>query len=177
LEGRVLIKETGAGMSPETLNQLKTISARYIDVSGAGGTSWTKVEMHRAADSQLKQIGRTFSDWGVPTAFSIIAARKILDDKACLIASGGIFTGLDVARAIAAGADMAGFARTALLAFLAEGTEGAIELIDRIKQELVRAMLLTGCKNIAMLREAPRVYTAELKNWLEAYDWFGGKRN
>ena len=176
-KGRVLVKETGAGMSPETLSQLKTIGAQYIDVSGAGGTSWTKVEMHRAPDNQLKQIGRTFADWGVPTAFSIISARNILKDKACLIASGGIFSGLDVARAIAAGADLAGFARTALLAFLAEGTEGAIGLIERIKKELVRAMLLTGSKNIRTLREVPRVYTAELRNWLEAYDLFGGKRN
>jgi isopentenyl-diphosphate delta-isomerase len=177
LEGRVLVKETGAGISPEILTRLSEAGVQYIDVSGAGGTSWTKVEMHRAASSELHQLAAAFSDWGIPTAFCVIAARRILKDKACIIASGGITSGLDIARSIAAGADIGGFARQALLAFLNSEIIGVTTLIERFKKELKTAMLLTGCKNISDLKKAPRIYKGELVEWLEAYGWSQGERN
>ena len=175
LDGKVLVKETGAGMSVETLRQLKAIGVPYVDVSGAGGTSWTKVEAYRATDPSLQQLGEAFADWGVPTAFSLIIARRILDNNCCLIGSGGILSGLDAARAIVAGADIAGFARPALLAFLDNDVDGVSSLIDGYIKELRTAMLLTGAKNIPALKRVSRVYTGELRAWLESHDWLGGE--
>lgn len=175
LDGKVLVKETGAGMSPRTLKQLKSIGVKYIDVSGAGGTSWTKVEAHRATDERLQKLGLAFADWGVPTAFSIIAARKIMGDDIHLIGSGGVTSGLAAARAIAAGADIAGFARPALLAFMQGGVEGVSALIDSFKEELKTAMLLTGSKDITTLKKAPRAYKGELRDLLDNYGWFEGE--
>lgn len=171
LKGRALVKETGAGLSPETLRRLKSIGVRYIDVSGAGGTSWTKVETYRDSNSELCQLGETLADWGLPTAFCIIAAKKILDDDTCIIASGGIKSGLDVARAIAAGSDIAGFARQVLLSYIKDKDNGVVALIEQIKKELKTTMLLTDCKNIDALKKAPRIYTGQLRHWLSAYGW------
>lgn len=171
LEGRVVVKETGTGMSPETLEKLAGIGVPYIDVSGAGGTSWTKVEMYRASDTLLRRMGKTFADWGIPTAFSVMAARKIVNEKTCVIASGGIISGLDAARAVAAGADMIGFARSVLLPFLDGGTEHASEHVDGIINELRTAMLLTGAVNLKALQKVPRVYTGQLAEWLRTCGW------
>ena len=178
MHGRVLIKETGAGLSPQTAEKLKSLGVRYVDISGAGGTSWTKVEMYRANQGVLRRIGGTFSNWGIPTAFSVIAARKVCGDQTRIIASGGIENGLDAARAIAIGADIAGFARSVLVSFLDGGTDGASEYIDRIKQELRIAMLLTGSVNVEQLSTAPHVCTGKLREWLQYYGWSEGiKRN
>ncbi len=177
LKGHVLVKETGAGMSPQTIRKLDSIGVRYIDVSGLGGTSWTKVEMYRANTDLLRHIGETFADWGVPTAVSVIAARNICSRKTAIIASGGIENGLDVARAIAAGADMAGFARPILLSFLDGGVDAACGAIERIKEELRIAMLLTDTRSLFALAEAPRVYTGRLREWLIHYGWLEGKGN
>ncbi|MCP4631737.1 MAG: type 2 isopentenyl-diphosphate Delta-isomerase [candidate division Zixibacteria bacterium] len=171
LDGKVLVKETGAGLSPEVLNKLNKIGVSYIDISGAGGTSWTKVEKYRASDYRLRRSGETFSDWGIPTAFSLIAARKIFGEKGCIISSGGIYTGLDAARSIAAGADIAGFARSVLMPFLEGGIEKAIEFIECLIHELKVSMLLTGATDATKLHNIPRIYTGELLQWLEAYGW------
>jgi len=171
LEGRVVVKETGAGLSPQCLQKLCSLGVKYIDVSGAGGTSWTKVEMHRAEDELLKRSGQTFADWGLPTAFCVVAARKICNSETIVIASGGILNGLDAARAIALGADMVGFARPALLAFLNGGEDGVGRLIDIFKNELRMAMLLTGAGDLRMLRKIPRLYGGRLRELLDAYGW------
>ena len=174
-DGRVLVKETGTGLSPRALKQLDSIGVRYVDVSGAGGTSWTKVEAYRAENSNLKKLGEAFADWGVPTAFSIIAARKLMNPNAFIIGSGGVLNGIDAARCIVAGADIAGFARPALLAFLSGGSEAVIDMIKIISEELKAAMVLTGSKDILSLQTAPRVYGGELLNWLKAHNWPGGE--
>jgi len=166
LRGRVLVKETGAGMSPETLRKLLKIGVPYIDVAGAGGTSWTKVESYRAQSPLLRKVGETFADWGLPTACSIIAARRLIDEKTCLIGSGGIRTGLDCARAIALGANIAGFARSILRAFMENNTEGASQFVERIIYELKSAMLLTGAGSVKALQKAPRMYSGRLREWL-----------
>ncbi len=170
LEGRVLIKETGAGMSPRLLKSLSEAGVRYIDVAGCGGTSWTKVEMYRHQNENDRAFAETFADWGIPTAVSIIAARKVCAPSTCVMGSGGLFTGLDCAKAIAAGADMAGFARAVLLAWHRAGREGAATYIARVKRELKTAMLLTGSTNLAALQKAPRVITGELSQWLASLD-------
>lgn len=171
IDGKVMVKETGAGIDPESLKKLSKIGIKYLDVSGAGGTSWTKVEMYRAADKLLKQTGKTFSDWGIPTAFSLIAARRIRNEKACIMASGGIENGLDAARAIAVGADIAGFARPILLSFLDNGKDGAAEFMEQMIHELKTAMLLTGAADLTELKRIPRIFTGELREWLLNFGW------
>jgi isopentenyl-diphosphate delta-isomerase len=177
LKGRLLVKEVGAGMSPETIGKLESIGVPCIDVSGSGGTSWTKVEMYRANTGLLRHVGRTFSDWGVPTAFSVVAARRICRAETVVVASGGVKSGLDVARALAAGADIGGLARPALLSLLDGGVEAACNLIQQIKEELRIAMLLTEAADISALTRVPRVYTGELREWLLHYGWLEGKNN
>ncbi|HDS00695.1 MAG TPA: type 2 isopentenyl-diphosphate Delta-isomerase, partial [candidate division Zixibacteria bacterium] len=167
LEGRVLVKETGAGLSPQVLERLSAIGVRYVDVSGSGGTSWTKVESYRAQSKILRSAGKTFSNWGVPTAYSLINARRILPEEVCVIGSGGIENGLDSARAIALGADIAGFARAVLMAFMDNGVQGASDFIESNIYELKTAMLLTGSRRTGDLQNAPRVYTGKLLEWLK----------
>jgi len=171
LGDRVLVKETGAGLSPAALRDLIRIGVTCIDVAGAGGTSWTRVEMHRAGTEEGRRLAETFGDWGVPTALSVIAARRLRDAKCRIVGSGGIENGLDAARAIAAGAHIAGFARPILWAFLESGLEGACAFVDAMQQELRGAMLLCGADDLEALRKVPRVYSGELRNWLEAYGW------
>lgn len=171
LDGNVLVKETGAGMSPRTLQRLASIGVKYVDVSGRGGTSWTKVEMHRAGAGQVRELGRSLADWGVPTAFSVIAARRLCGDQTCVIGSGGITSGLDCARAIAAGADLAGFARAVLLAWNEGGHEGAVRFVEQLRTDLVAVMLLTSSADLVALRQAPRVYTGQLRDWLGSQGW------
>jgi isopentenyl-diphosphate delta-isomerase len=166
LQGRVLVKETGAGISAETMKRLASIGVKYVDVSGSGGTSWTKVESYRAQSKLLRNAGKTFADWGIPTAYSILTARRIFDMKTCIIGSGGIVTGLDSARAIALGANIAGFARAILLAFVDNGVQGASDFIESNIYELKSAMLLTGSRNIEELQKAQRIYTGKLRDWL-----------
>jgi isopentenyl-diphosphate delta-isomerase len=166
MDGRVLVKETGAGLSEEVVQRLASAGVSYIDVAGAGGTSWPKVESYRATEPLARAVGETFSDWGIPTAACIIAARAVAGEKPRIIGSGGIATGLDAARAIACGADIAGIARYVLLAYINGGGGGAKAYLERVIHELRTAMLLTGCRDCATLRRAPRVYTGALKDWL-----------
>jgi isopentenyl-diphosphate delta-isomerase len=171
LEGRLLVKETGAGLSPETLIRLRDCGVDCVDVSGSGGTSWTRVEQQRAESERGRKLGRSIADWGVPTAFSIIAARRILGARATVIGSGGIRDGLDVARVIAAGADIAGFARSVLLQFMDHGEDGAASWIEGLTTQLASVMLLCGARNCSELKNVPRMYTGELNDWLAAYRW------
>ena len=166
MDGRVMVKETGAGLSPGTLRRLAAVGVACVDVAGGGGTSWTKVEYHRAPEGDERDIAETFGDWGVPTAVSIVAARAALGGGASVVGSGGIHNGLECARAVAAGADVAGVARAVLLAWQEAGSAGAHRLIQRMIVELRAALLLTGSKDLAALRAAPRVYTGELRQWL-----------
>ena len=175
LNGRVLVKETGAGLSPGALEKLRRSGVPYVDVSGAGGTSWTRVESHRKVNGDLRRTGEVLADWGVPTAFSTAAARRILAKETTVIASGGIRDGLDVARALALGADIAGVARMALLPFLTDGEEGAEEYLRALLNELVTTMVLTGCRTPGELRKAPKVIDGRLASWMDAYGWMERK--
>ena len=170
MQGKVMVKETGAGLAPHTLELLRSAGVEYVDVAGSGGTSWTRVEYYRCPAGDQQDVAETFGDWGVPTAVSIIATRRILGEAATVVGSGGIHSGLDCARALAAGADLTGVARPVLLAWQDRGQGGAKRMLRRLMVELRAAMLLTGCQNVAALQQAPRVYTGELRHWLEAVD-------
>lgn len=169
-DGRVLVKETGAGMSPAVAKRLWQAGVRYLDIAGAGGTSWTKVERHRKGNHLSKAIAWTFGDWGIPTAAAVIGARRACGDGPQIVASGGMSTGLDAARALASGADLAGYAQAALRAPWASDREFDHFLEDMI-HELKAAMLLTGCADLAALRQAPRIYTGALRDWLDEESW------
>jgi len=140
----VVVKETGCGISGDVARKLESAGVSAIDVSGAGGTSWTRVESYRGSE-----IARAFIDWGIPTAESLVRCRKVV--KIPLIASGGIRTGIDVAKSLAMGASLSGFALPLLKPAL-ESHNAVIGVLERIATELKVTMLLTGAKNIDNLR-------------------------
>jgi isopentenyl-diphosphate Delta-isomerase len=171
LGGHVLVKETGAGLAPETLERLRAAGIFAVDVAGRGGTSWTRVEAFRAPPGRARRLGELLGGWGVPTAFSVIAARKVLGEQACVVAGGGIKNGLDAARALALGANLCSLARPVLVAWRDGGTDGAERFISDLIAELRALLLLCGCRDLAALRRAPRVLSGELREWLGAYSW------
>ncbi|MFM6403998.1 MAG: type 2 isopentenyl-diphosphate Delta-isomerase, partial [Microcystis sp.] len=111
----VIAKEVGNGISAPMAKQLIEAGVAAIDVAGAGGTSWAKVESQRAKDNRQRHLGQVFADWGLPTAECITAIRS-LNSTIPLIASGGLKNGLDLAKSIALGADLGGLARPFLVA-------------------------------------------------------------
>jgi isopentenyl-diphosphate delta-isomerase len=159
----VVAKETGNGVSPRTAKKLLAAGVRHLDVSGAGGTSWVGVETLRAEGS-ARRLGEALWDWGVPTAASVALCAPLGFET--VIATGGVQTGTDVARAIALGATAAGIARPTLKALRAGGVEGAEQFLDEVEAELRAVMLLTGSRDVAALRAAPRVVVGELERWV-----------
>lgn len=159
----VIAKETGNGISRETAGKLRECGVTYIDVSGAGGTSWVGVETLRTQGDQ-RRLGELLWDWGVPTAASVVWSTEA---GLVPIATGGIQDGLDIARAISLGARVGGIARGVYQALEREGAAGAEAFLDRMEHQLRATMLLTGAKNIEALRSAPRVILGDLKSWLD----------
>jgi isopentenyl-diphosphate delta-isomerase len=147
----IIIKEVGWGISTETTRMLKEAGVDAIDVAGAGGTSWSQVEMARIEDPYQKQTAGVFSGWGIPTAESILNVRQISEDLP-LIASGGLKTGIDVAKCLALGANMAGMAGTFLKA-ANESPETALNVMKMILRQLQIAMFACGTKNLSELDE------------------------
>ncbi len=141
----VIVKETGCGISYETASLLKVAA---IDVAGTGGTSWSLVESHRS-EGIGRDIGKTFSGWGIPTAESIREAAKT---GMPVIASGGIRTGIDAAKSLALGAQCVGMALPILTSWTVDGKKGIQDLVDKFITELKISMFLTGAKNIEDLR-------------------------
>jgi isopentenyl-diphosphate delta-isomerase len=162
LDVPVIAKETGNGISREVAGQLRSVGIRYADTSGAGGTSWVGVETLRA-DGGGRALGEELWDWGIPTAASV---RYCVDAGLTTIATGGIRTGMDVARAIALGASCAGIARNVYQAFLAGGMDGARGFLLQIERELRSIMLLCGAKTIEELQDSPHIITGELRDWI-----------
>ncbi|UCH30706.1 MAG: type 2 isopentenyl-diphosphate Delta-isomerase [Myxococcales bacterium] len=158
----VIAKETGNGISREVAEKLRSIGIRHADTSGAGGTSWVGVETLRA-DDEGRALGEALWDWGIPTAASV---RYCVDAGLTTIATGGIRTGMDVAKAIALGASCAGIARNVYRAFLEGGIDGARAFLLQIERELRSVMLLCGAKSVEELQRTPRIVTGELRDWV-----------
>ena len=160
----LVVKETGCGISLEVATKLRNVGVATVDVSGAGGTSWVAVETRRAEpDSEAHQLGTMLWDWGIPTAVSVVAARRTGLE---VIASGGLRTGYDAARALALGARAAGFAAPVLRAQQAGGVDEIVRFIERIAHGVAVITLLAGQKRARDLATAPRVLGTTLSRWL-----------
>lgn len=160
----VVAKETGCGIGPKTAHRLAAAGVRHIDVSGAGGTSWVAVEAARAAPD-ARPLGEALRDWGVPTAASVLICRAARPRFKTIIATGGVKSGMDAAKAIALGAHAVGIARPALQALVASGPEGASRFLEGVEAELRAVMLLVGARDIASLRDAPKLLGGPLRMW------------
>ena len=149
----VIVKETGSGISRETARKLTDAGVDAIDVAGKGGTTWSGVEAYRAAavgDRRRARVGTRFREWGIPTAVSTLEAAR---EHPCVVASGGVRSGLDVAKAIALGARAGGLAKP-FLAPAREGTDAVVELIEDLEAELQTAMFATGSASVSELQDA-----------------------
>ncbi len=163
----VVAKETGCGISPRAAAKLVEAGVRHVDVSGSGGTSWVAVEAARA-DGAARTLGLALRDWGVPTAASVMFCRNARPRFKTIIATGGVSSGLDVARAVALGASAAGIARPVLQALVEGGPEKADAFLAQVELELRSAMLLAGCKTLNDLEKADLIVGAGLQLWAPA---------
>lgn len=161
VEVPVLVKETGTGISREDAIILESIGVAAIDVAGAGGTSWSAVETYRADDSYQ---GELFWDWGIPTAVSTVEVCQSVNIP--VISSGGVRNGLEVAKAIALGADAVGVALPVLKeAYL--GHKQVVKFLERFQDTLKSAMLLVGASNLKELQNSPLVIRGKSREWLK----------
>lgn len=158
----VVVKETGCGISARVGERLAGIGVRTVDVSGAGGTSWVKVEGLRAGEAE-RDLATILADWGIPTAAALLGLRE---SGLELIGSGGVRSGLDVARAVALGARVAGVALPVLRAYREGGAAAADRYMTGLLSSLRAVMLLTGSRNLAMLAAAPVVLGPRLRHWM-----------
>jgi isopentenyl-diphosphate delta-isomerase len=142
----VVAKEVGWGISAEAARQLVDAGVAAIDVAGAGGTSWTQVEMHRAENVSQARLAAAFLDWGIPTAESILQVRRAAPNIP-IIASGGLRTGLDIAKCLALGATLGGMASPFLKAAV-RSVEETIQTIREVENEIRVAMFATGAGSI-----------------------------
>jgi len=167
----VIAKETGCGFAPATLARLRAAGVRWVDVSGCGGTSWPRVESLRGSRRQ-HELGDTLRSWGVPTAASIVFARRA---GLGTLASGGIRDAHDVVRALALGARAAGMALPFLRAFESGGQDAASALAERLAEGVRALLLLIGAKSPERAADAPRRLGPTLRGWLDPGSWAPGQ--
>ncbi len=152
LEVPVVVKEVGWGISAAVARELVEVGVSAIDVAGAGGSSWSQVEMHRAVTEHQRKVAGAFVDWGIPTVESLRMAREAAPEIP-VIASGGIRDGIQIAKAVALGAAACGVAGPFLPAAV-ESTAAVIELIDLLVDQLRIAMLAAGARDTEALKSA-----------------------
>ena len=153
----VVVKEVGSGLAPDVVAALFGAGVYAVDVAGAGGTSWSEVERHRATGTR-QNVAQAFAGWGIPTAEALVAARAVAGDRP-VIASGGLRHGLDVAIAIALGADLAGIAGPFLRA-ADRGPDAASDFGAELVEVLRIVMFCVGASNLVAFRSAPRLVRA-----------------
>jgi isopentenyl-diphosphate delta-isomerase len=151
LEVPVIVKEVGWGISERSAKLLSECGVSAIDVAGAGGTSWSQVEMHRATDEFTRELAATFVGWGIPTADAILNVIQATS-KMMVFASGGIKDGLDVAKCLALGATLGGMAGNFLKA-AAISTENTSEIMELMKQQIKVTMFAVGAQNLEGLNK------------------------
>ncbi len=159
LDRPVIVKEVGCGISGPTARRLVDAGVAAIDVGGAGGTCWTDIEGRRSTSAATKAIADTFREWGISTADAVRSVRAACQEIP-LIASGGLRSGLDIAKCLALGADLAAIASPVLKAAV-DSAQAVHELLDRIIRELKLSMFCTGSTRPTDLQKAIR----GMKNW------------
>lgn len=152
LEVPVVVKEIGCGISGRVARQLADAGVAAIDIGGAGGTSWSSVEHFRATDPVRRRVSDTFREWGIPTATSLRMVKQAVPHLP-VIASGGLRSGLDVAKGIALGATLGGIAGPLLRAADA-GQDAVDDLVSALVEEVRIAMFCIGAERITSLQRA-----------------------
>ena len=147
----MVAKEVGWGISASVARRLADAGVSAIDVAGSGGTSWSQVEMHRAPSDHLRRLSVQFADWGIPTAESLTEVRAALPELP-LIASGGLRSGMDLAKVLALGADLGGIAGPFLQA-ANDSADAVADLAKEIRDVLRTAMFCLGVSDIGDLKE------------------------
>jgi isopentenyl-diphosphate delta-isomerase len=154
----VIAKEVGWGIAPETARRLWDAGVAAIDVAGAGGTSWSQVEAHRAPDAALRRVAEAFRGWGIPTTESLRMVREAgVPEGRHVFASGGLRSGVDLAKAVALGATLGGIARPFLEAAAVSGEE-AMAAGRQLIAELRISMFCIGASDLPALRATPHLY-------------------
>jgi isopentenyl-diphosphate delta-isomerase type 2 len=174
----VIVKETGCGINPSLVPVLLSYGVKYVDLAGAGGTNWLLVEAARGDESVIDAVGevvregackingdvvheetrnfvRQFDSWGLPTA---LLQAAVGDQAGRVLASGGIRTGLDVAKALALGANLAGLALPLIRAVVSQGRAGVLKYIRQMERALRTVMCLVGARTLTDLRRAPLLF-------------------
>lgn len=152
----IIVKETGFGISPADADSLLALGVSYVDVAAAGGTNWVLVESYRIPEDEAA-VAREFEGWGLPTALLLLALsmRRSGPRDSRIIASGGLRSGLDIAKAVALGAHLGALALPFARAAHAGGAEGALRLVRSLELSLKAAMTMTGSADLPALRAAP----------------------
>jgi isopentenyl-diphosphate delta-isomerase len=158
----VLVKETGAGISRETAGRLWAAGVSAIDIGGLGGTSWARVEGLRSPESPQARLGGRFLDWGIPTVVSLLEVAG----TGPVIATGGVRSGLDMAKALALGADLCGMALP-LLRPAMESEEAVSKAIEGYTRELTVAMFLSGARTVTSMRRVRTWITGATRQMIE----------
>lgn len=154
----VIVKEVGWGIEGRMVQRLLDAGVAGIDVAGAGGTSWSEVEMHRAASPHRARVAAAFREWGLPTALCLesvaaVARAPTAARPRWLIASGGIRTGIEIVKSLALGADLVGLAAP-FLRCAAQSTAAVADEIDYLQEVLSISMFCVGAATVADLRQA-----------------------
>ena len=165
LDKPVIVKETGAGIAAEDAKKLEKAGVKAIDVGGAGGTSFAAVEYYRSEASSVRHfLGDVFWDWGIPTAVSL--AETIQTVKIPVIASGGVRSGVDIAKSLALNACLASVCQPALEAAV-KGAKATERMLSLLIEELKTVMFLVGAEKVQNLAKTPVVVTGKTAEWLK----------
>jgi len=161
LDKPLIVKETGCGISAEDAKALEVAGVKAIDIGGVGGTSFAAVEYYRSTSPN--NMGEAFWDWGIPTAVSLIETTQTV--KIPVIASGGVRSGLDIAKSLALNANLASVSQPVLEAAV-KGAKKTQELLSCLIDELRNVMFLVGAENLESLAKVPVVVTGKTAEWL-----------
>ena len=166
LDKPVIVKETGAGISAEDAKKLQEAGVKALDVGGTGGTSFAAVEYYRAKEQENRVrhfLGEVFWDWGIPTAVSLAEITQTV--KIPVIASGGVRSGMDMAKALALNACLASVSQPALEVAV-KGAKATERLLSFLTEELRTVMFLVGAEKVRDLAKTPLVVTGKTAEWL-----------
>jgi isopentenyl-diphosphate delta-isomerase len=163
LDKPVIVKETGAGIAEEEARKLEAAGVKGIDVGGCGGTSFAAVEYFRAEEEKKRFLADAFWDWGIPTAISLVEATQTVEIP--VVASGGLRSGTDVAKALTLNASLCSVSQPVLEAAV-KGAKETEKVFSCLIEEFKNVMFLVGAKGVKDLAKVPIVITGNTAEWL-----------